>query len=44
MFSYEIQENKVIPVWLRGTHNHFYELAESTRDFIRLDESASVEL
>ena len=41
---YEIQENKVIPVLLYGTHNNFYELAENTRNFIRVDESASVEL
>ncbi|HFJ5886371.1 TPA: addiction module toxin RelE, partial [Enterococcus faecium] len=27
-----------------GTHNNFYELAENTRNFIRVDESASVEL
>ncbi|EGP5119969.1 addiction module toxin RelE, partial [Enterococcus faecium] len=25
-------------------HNNFYELAENTRNFIRVDESASVEL
>ncbi|HAQ4699655.1 TPA: type II toxin-antitoxin system RelE/ParE family toxin, partial [Enterococcus faecium] len=42
--AYEIQENKVIPVLLYGTHNNFYELAENTRNFIRVDESASVEL
>ncbi|MGC3596161.1 addiction module toxin RelE, partial [Enterococcus faecium] len=27
-----------------GTHNNFYDLAENTRNFIRVDESASVEL
>ena len=27
--AYEIQENKVIPVLLYGTHNNFYELAEN---------------
>ena len=42
--AYEIQENKVIPVLLYGTHNNFYELAENTRNFIRVDESAWVEL
>ena len=42
--AYEIQENKVIPVLLYGTHNNFYELSENTRNFIRVDESASVEL
>lgn len=42
--AYEIQENKVIPVLLYGTHNNFYELAENTRNFIRVDESALVEL
>ncbi|KWY39913.1 addiction module toxin RelE [Enterococcus faecium] len=39
-----MQENKVSPVLLYGTHNNFYELAENTRNFIRVDESASVEL
>ncbi|MDQ8596396.1 addiction module toxin RelE [Enterococcus faecium] len=36
--------HSIIPVLLYGTHNNYYELAENTRNFIRVDESASVEL